>query len=295
MKYLKLRGGLEVARLIDIYLSFLLYMQRSDGRFHNSLHYNRRFADDVGSEDCMGRSLWASWYVLNSNLHRDKRMLAKEIFDRGFPWIPRFGSPRSNAFAILGLAQYRDAYLQDQNVVQNMRMLADRLINSYRRQVSEDWRWFEPYLTYANGRLCQALFETYVKTREQQYLHVAKESFDFLLGIQLIDDVFVPVGNMGWYKRGSDRELFDQQPIEAGCMVEAALAAHHSTGEKRYREVASTIFDWFLGRNSLGVVIYDLETGACRDGINPNGLNLNQGAEAIVSYLMARLDLEMAK
>ncbi len=295
LKYLKLRGNEDIAQLVDTYLSFLLYMQRSDGRFHNILGYNRRFRDRVGSEDCMGRSLWACGHVLTSDLPTEKKKLAKEIFDRGFPWIPRFSSPRSKAFAILGLAHYRDAYPKDENILQNMKMLADQLVMSYKRESSDNWRWFEPYLTYANGRLSQALFQAYLKTRDEQYLHYAKESFDFILSTQLIDGVFVPIGNNGWYKKGGKRALFDQQPIEAGCMVETALTAFRSTNDKKYEEAARTIFDWFLGSNSLGVMVYDSETGGCRDGINPDGLNLNQGAEAIVSYLMARLDLEMTK
>lgn len=295
VKYLKLRGDADVVDLMDIYLSFLLYMQRPDGRFHNVLGYNRRFRDRVGSEDCMGRSLWACGHVLTSDVPTEKKKLAKEIFDRGFPWIPRCSSPRSKAFAILGLAQYRDAYPQDENVVKNIKMLADQLVMNYRRESSDNWRWFEPYLTYANGRLSQALFETYLKTRDEQYLHVAKESFDFILSLQLINGIFVPIGNNGWYKKGGKRALFDQQPIEAGCMVETALTAFRSTNGEKYEEAAGTIFDWFLGSNSLRVMIYDPETGGCHDGITLNGLNLNQGAEAIVSYLMARLDLEMTK
>jgi hypothetical protein len=243
----------------------------------------------------MGRALWAAGWVVNSNFHQEKRMLAKEIFDKGLPWIPKSNSPRSKAFAILGLAQYQNAFPSDQNVIWNMRALADQLVSNYRHCASEEWSWFEPYLTYANGRLCQALFETYMKVHDEEYLQVAKRSFDFILDLQMLDNIFVPIGNRGWYKRGGERALFDQQSIEAGCMVEAALAAFHSTNESRYKEAAKTIFDWFLGRNSLGVMIYNSETGACYDGLTPVGPNLNAGAEAILSYLMSRLEIEMTK
>ena len=89
--------------------------------------------------------------------------------------------------------------------------------------------------------------------------------------------------------------MYDQQSVEAFCMTEATLAAYHATGKEEYREKAQIIFEWFLGRNSKSVMVYNAETGGCYDGITPSGLNLNQGAEATVSYLLARLDMEALK
>ena len=157
---------------------------------------------------------------------------------------------------------------------------------------SSDWCWFEPYLTYSNTRLSQALFRTYAVIGDERYLKIAKESFDFLAEVQVVDERFVPIGNRGWYKRGGQRALYDQQPIEASCMVETSLTAFHVTKEERYQGIAYTAFEWFLGKNTRNVMLYDPNTGGCYDGINPQGLNLNQGAEATISYLLARLELE---
>jgi len=270
-------------------------MQRPDGRMHNLLSYHRRFEDEVGSEDCMGRALWACGRTMNSNLHTEKKLISKEIFDKVFPWVPDFKSLRSKAFAILGLCHYYKAYPQDQNVILNMKALADQLLNNYKLESSSDWRWFEPYLTYVNGRLPQALFEAYENTHNERYLQTAKAALDFLLKVQMTDDVFVPIGNKGWYKRGEKRATYDQQSIEASCMVEAATAAFRATGDEKYRRTAHTIFNWFLGRNLQHVTVYNPKTGGCHDGITPKGLNLNQGAEATVSYLLARLELELIR
>lgn len=295
IKYHQIYGGSEIEKLIDVYLGFLFHMQRSDGKMHNFLSYNRQFIDDVGSEDCMGRALWACGCTMSSNLPIEKRLVSKEIFDKGFSWVPDFKSLRSKAFAILGLCHYQKAYPQDQNVILNMKALADQLLNNYKHESSADWRWFEPYFTYVNGRLPQALFEAYKNTNIKEYPQIAKESFDFSLEVQMIDDKFVPVGNNGWYRKGRERAMYDQQSIEASCMVEAALAAFRVTGDEEYRRTAQDIFDWFLGKNSQGVVVYNMETGGCYDGITPRGLNLNQGAEATVSYLLARLELAALK
>lgn len=295
IKYHQIYDGSEVEKLIGAYLSFLLHMQRPDGRMHNLLSYHRLFEDEVGSEDCMGRALWACGRTMNSNLHTEKKLISKEIFDKVFPWVPDFKSLRSKAFAILGLCHYYKAYPQDQNVILNMKALADQLLNNYKLESSSDWRWFEPYLTYVNGRLPQALFEAYENTHNERYLQTAKAALDFLLKVQMTDDVFVPIGNKGWYKRGEKRATYDQQSIEASCMVEAATAAFRATGDEKYRRTAHTIFNWFLGRNLQHVTVYNPKTGGCHDGITPKGLNLNQGAEATVSYLLARLELELIR
>ncbi|MGD8507070.1 MAG: hypothetical protein PVF15_10465 [Candidatus Bathyarchaeota archaeon] len=75
-------------------------------------------------------------------------------------------------------------------------------------------------------------------------------------------------------------------------MVEAALTGFRATKEKRYQKIAHTAYDWFSGKNSKNVMVWDPNTGACYDGITPQGLNLNQGAEATISYLLASLELE---
>jgi len=295
VKYQRLYNNPVARKLVDIYLSFLLYMQTQDGRFHNFLSYNRQFTDDFGSEDSIGRALWACGCIIDSNSSKQEKLAAKEIFDRGLMWIARFGSLRSKAFAILGLAHYRRAYERDQNVIPNIESLAHQLLQAYERESSLGWLWFEPCVTYANGRLPQALFEAFRVTSNKDYLRVAERSFNFILKLQVVDGKFAPIGNKGWCKRNGERALFDQQSVEASCMVEAALAASRATGDDEYRKEAYSIFDWFLGKNCKGVMIYNPKNGGCYDGITSHGLNLNQGAEATACYLMARLELEIDK
>jgi len=291
-KFLQLHGDSDVSNLANTYLSFLFHMQRPDGKFHNLLSYDRGFLDDVGSEDCMGRSLWACGYTVLASFSKGIRTTSKEIFDKGFRHSPTFKSPRAKAFTILGLCCYYEAFPNDHNLFKNIVSLSEQLLDSYQRASSSDWCWFEPYLTYVNARLSQALFRAYTVTGDERYLHTAKESFDFLVKVQIADEKFVPIGNRGWYKKDGQRALYDQQPIEASCMVEAALAAFQVTREEKYQKVAYIAFEWFFGKNTQSVIVYDATTGACHDGINPQGLNLNQGAEATISYLVARLELE---
>ncbi|MCX6725799.1 MAG: mannosyltransferase, partial [Candidatus Shapirobacteria bacterium] len=65
-----------------------------------------------------------------------------------------------------------------------------------------------------------------------------------------------------------------------------------ATNEKHYKELANIAFNWFLGNNVLEQVVYDRTTGGCYDGIGEKFINLNQGAESTISYLLARLSFE---
>jgi len=294
-KHSQIKGDSRSDRLIDTYLSFLLHMQRTDGKMHNFLSYDRSFLDDEGSEDCVGHTLWACGYVINSKLSAERKLLAKEMFDKAFRWACLFKSHRAIAFAILGLSCYHKAYTKDQNLARNIKMLSDKLLECYTNRRSSDWRWFEPYLTYSNGRLPQALFEAYRETKQAMYLRIAKESLKFLLEVQILNNIFVPIGNKGWYKRGKPRSIYDQQSVEAASMTEAALSAYRETGYCYFKTKGWTIFNWFLGKNTQRVFVYDSATGGCRDGITEKGLNLNEGAEATVCYLSARMELQGAK
>jgi hypothetical protein len=162
-------------------------MQRLDGKLHNLLNYARLFQDDVGSEDCMGRALWACGCTMNSNISEEKKRLSKEIFDQGFKWVSNFKSPRSIAYTILGLQHYQKAFPRDKNLDFNVRSLAHKLCEFYQCTSSPDWQWFESYLTYANARLPQALFEAYTTTKDPTYLKIGEDSLKFLIEEQIID------------------------------------------------------------------------------------------------------------
>jgi len=293
--YLMRFNDLTVKGLINNYLGLLFYMQRSDGKMHNFLSYDRKLLDEIGSEDCMGRTLWACGYCLDSKLPEETKFLSKDIFDKVFKWVFGFTSPRAKAFSIMGLFHYLKAYPDDQNLKLNIKALADQLVKQFEREASTDWDWFESCLTYSNARLPHSLFLAYEATGENSYLEVASKSMKFLISTQTMNKIFVPIGNGGWFRKGSKRARYDQQPIEASCTTDAAIAAYRSTKDEVYRGAAHSAFEWFLGENMKGLMLYDPENGSCCDGLTPQGLNLNRGAEATISYLQARLNLEELK
>ncbi len=282
----------EALSLANTYLTLLLYMQTPEGLFHNLLGFDRSFKDKVGSEDCIGRALWATGFTVGSEAPGDMRNAAKEIFDKGLPAVHGFTSPRAVAFTILGLYRYQQAFPDDGNLVENTATLARRLKTQFEAESVGEWRWFESYLTYSNPRLPQALFAAHESTGDGDCLRVAKSSLDFLIETQVLGGVFVPVGTRGWCTKDGVRAMYDQQPIEASCMVEASLAALDATGDEGYRDAALKAFGWYHGGNTLGVELYNFETGTSYDGITPEGLNQNQGAESTLSYYLAYLKLK---
>lgn len=202
-------------------------------------------------------------------------------------------SPRAMCFLILGYYFYNLANNSDSNL--NMiRSLADSLVSMFKENVTDDWKWFEQYLTYDNSKFPEALFYAYIGTKDEEYLKVADDSLKFLTSICFEKDIFVPIGQRGWYVKNSKRAYFDQQPIEASSMVEALLVANKITKNEEYKTRALKVFYWFLGRNALSQTLYNEYTGGCYDGLGESSININQGAESTLSYLLARLAIEEA-
>jgi hypothetical protein len=291
LKYYEVQRAPDVTDLIRIYLSFLLQMQKPDGAFTNLMD-SRLHLHGNALNDAQGQALWACGYAVQSNIEAGVRHLAKEIFDKGLRWSFISSSPRIKAYAIRGLHYYQKAFPSDPNVPSNLIALAEQLTTLYHTHGSRDWCWFEPYLTYANATLPHALFLAYESTGKKEFLTVAKATLGFLIKVQVIKGMFIPIGNKGWYQKGGKRAFYDQQPIEAAHMIEAASSALHLTGTKNYQQIAYLVFNWFFGKNLKGVVLYDQTTGGCFDGITPEGSNLNQGAESTIAYLLARTEIE---
>ena len=289
-------------RMLDLaknYLGFLHYVQKGNGKFHNFLDYGQGFLDEEGSEESWGRTIWAVGYAASLNMGGISQ-LSKEIFEKGSVQSKNLSSFRARAFFIFGLYQYPQATEKKKEL---MVSLLSPLLQSYeespeqkhqRRGYSgdKDWKWFEPELTYGNAHLPLAFFLAYDITKEKRFLNIGKESFDFLIQITTKEGFFLPIGNKGWFKNGKKRAIYDQQPIEAFSMIETACNAYRITGDEKYKKVALDAFAWFSGKNSEGILVYDPLTGGCCDGLKEGELNLNEGTESTLSYLLSALQIE---
>jgi len=281
-------GSARTGRLITTYLSYLHHSQREDGLFHNFMDYRRNIDSEPGSEDCAGRALWALGTAVRFGPDEGCRSLAKEMFDRGVGRALGFG-PRGCALAILGLVAYLEAEPGDGIARATLESLGRALIERFERQADDKWRWFEPKLTYENAVLPLALFEVARLTTDETALRVARETLAFLEEICFSDGYLTLIGNKGWYERGARRAVFDEQPVDAAAFVLAFHAAYAATGDHQYLALMRESFEWFLGANRLGLSLYDFSTAGCRDGLGEHGVNENQGAESLVSFLLALL------
>jgi len=275
------------------YLSFLEYAQEKDGRFKNNFK-NENEILDAYSEDAFGRAIWALGYTLNKI--KNKKMLKKtrELFDHSYKNINKLTSPRAKAFTIMGLYHVHKKF-PHKKLINKVKKLANTLTKLYKENSTEKWCWFEDNLTYANAKLPEALFLAYDLTKSDKYLEIAEKSLHFLSDIMFKEDILMPIGQNGWCSKDGRRSFFDQQPIDASVMVHAYITAYKTTKDKHYNEKAVLAFNWFLGQNHLNQMLYDETTGGCFDGLGKHSLNINQGAESTISYLMARLMLEEIK
>ena len=267
-------------------LAFILLMQSEDGRFHNIMDFSQRIIDEPTVGDHLGRAIWSAGAVINSDLPDGMKKPARHIFDRALPWGMASNFPRTRAYTCLGLAERLKADTADQNLVLNLAHLGNDLLKDLERNTTEDWEWFENQMTYDNARLSQALFAASEALGNQQFLAAAKRSLSFLILATTKNETHVPIGNNGWYTKGGISAAYDQQPVDAGVMVETTALAYKLTGEATYENAFRQALGWFYGLNTKTVAVYDQSTGACHDGITPTGLNENQGAESTISFLL---------
>jgi glycosyltransferase involved in cell wall biosynthesis len=291
-------GTKDYPNLSHRYLAFLWLAFNPDmGRFRNFLGYDRKWLEDTGSEDSHGRALWSLGKVLGCSRNAGLRGAAGRLFEAAVPAALTFTSPRAWAFCILGMQAYLDWFPGDRAIQGARNTLANRLLDIYERSHSETWKWFEKSLSYSNARLPQALILAGWRSGNQRMIEAGMDSLKWLVAQQHRDDaeVFVPIGSNGFFIEGSEKARFDQQPVEACATVSACLEVYRLTEEGLWFEEAQRVFRWFLGKNDLRVPLYDEITGGCKDGLHPDRINENQGAESTLSFLMALLEMHEAK
>ncbi len=273
-------------KLIYKYVSFLSYAQNPNGTFRNFMGYNREFLEEEGSEDCFGRCLWALGYTfVNSATPQNVKKAVWKLIEKALPNCQKLISPRAKAYAIIGLG-----YLDGENAKGYISKLATSLAEQYDHYKEGAWHWFEASMTYGNAVLPWAMFIAGQVTNKDQFQQIGFESLHFLENKTFHKEgYFKPIGCNGWLEKGKEAAKFDEQPVEACETTFAFLEAYKVSGEKKLLDRAKACFSWYYGKNSKNISLIDRETGGIYDGIEQDGLNLNQGAESVVSFWMAYL------
>lgn len=275
--------------LLQVYLSFIHYMQTDNGEFKNFMSYTKLSEEERGSEDSFGRTIMALGFLINDGPSHMLVRTGAEIFAKAWRHIDKLVSIRGIANSMIGLCQFIKYNYPDDLKTELVASLANKMVMMYEANKSNKWHWFEPVLTYDNGILPLALLNAYEITSNDTYLSVAIESMRFLESKVFHDSMLRPIGNNGWLVKDQEQAKFDQQGIDAMAMVLLYQQALRVTGDKKYLRRMYRSYQWFLGQNDLGLALYDPYTGGSADGLHSEGINLNQGAESTLAYWISHM------
>lgn len=278
-----------VLALLQVYLSFIHYMQTDNGEFRNFMTYTKVCLEERGSEDSFGRTIMALGFLANESPSKGLARTGADIFSRAYHHIDKLVSIRGIANSIVGVCQYIKYNYPDDLKTSLVVDLSNKMVRMYEYNKRNEWHWFEPILTYDNGILPLALLNAYEITSDETYLSVALESLHFLESKVFHNGILSPIGNQGWMERGKTRARFDQQGIDAMAMVLCYQQAFRVTRDDKYLKRMYQSYQWFLGKNDLSLSLYDPSTGGCADGLHSEGVNLNQGAESTLAYWISHV------
>lgn len=299
-QHFELTGNKPDITYIGIYLGFIKHCLQSTGHFLNYVNGEKQFTqqnNETNLEDSNGRAVWALGYLV-SLADRLPAGLGKEaaaILQITLPGSLHMNSTRAMAFTIKGLYYSQTKYPAARNIAL-ITALADRLVQMYRHEAEDGWQWFESYLTYANSILPEAMLCAWLATGKESYKEIARSSFHFLLSKTFSTKRIKVISNKSWLHKGKEPAqtvIGGEQPIDVAYTILALHKFYDVFKDEGYKRKMEISFNWFLGANHLHQVIYNPCTGGCYDGLEENYVNLNQGAESTVSYLMARITIEM--
>ena len=283
---------------ITKYFEFIKFCLQPEGYFLNYVDFNKNFTKQNSENlaDSNGRAIWAIGYLVSiSHLLPDELVEdANKTFQLSLSNVGKINSPRAMAFIIKGIYYSNTKNYSDDNIL-ILKHLTDKLVQMYKHESYEDWHWFESYLTYGNSILPEALLCAFLATNNQVYKEISKTSFDFLLSKTFYNNAIKVVSNKGWMLNNdlsNIEKIGGEQPIDVAYTILALSKFYETYKQPDYLEKLKIAFDWFLGKNHLHQIIYNPTTGGCYDGLEDTYINLNQGAESTVSYLMARLTIE---
>ncbi|MBX9731056.1 MAG: glycosyltransferase, partial [Sphingomonas sp.] len=272
-----------------IYASFIQHAWNPEAqRFRNFMNFDRSWCEEAGSEDSNGRTLWALGTTVRHARLLKHRDWAAALFDQTASMALELGSPRAQAFAMLGAAEMlgcHPGHALARTILE--RFSADHLalLSSARRP---EWEWFEIVLAYDNARLPEAMIRAGLALGRADLVETGVNTLDWIMARQTSPEGrFRAVGTESFGQPYAPPLLFDQQPLEAQATADACAAAFEATRDRRWIDEAHRAYRWFLGLNDLDLALATAQDGGCFDGLTPTGINRNQGAESILALQLA--------
>jgi Glycosyl transferases group 1 len=262
------------------------------GAFRNFMGYGRNWLEERGSEDSCGRALWALGTTALEGQSAPLRLWAHKLFGQASSSALAYGSPRAIAFAMLGANYLLRVDPGDRGASAILSRGANRLLDLFQQVRRVDWPWFESMLAYDNCRLSEAMIRAGLRLDRPELSACGLDSLGWIMARQTsTTGHFRPVGSDSFGRNFELPHPFDQQPVEVWAAIDACAAAYDATGSTEWLALARMAYGWFGGANDRGLAVGDPLSGSCRDGINPRGLNLNEGAESVLAYQLATLSV----
>ncbi|AEE53505.1 glycosyltransferase [Haliscomenobacter hydrossis] len=289
-------GDINDLEYLRIYLDFIQFCQQPAGDFLNYVDKAYLFTAQNSATnlaDSNGRAIWALGYLISRRALLPTALvtMAQGILHRALLQVEGMHSTRAMAFVIKGL-YYANLEKKSLHYVQLIKTLANRLVQMYRHESEQHWQWYEGYLTYANSILPEALLCAWLETGAEVYKETAEASFNFLLSRTFDKTRIKVISNQSWLHKGQESAVYGEQPIDVAYTIFTLSKFYDVFEDENHLHKMETAFNWFLGNNHLHQIIYNPCTGGCYDGLEEKQVNLNQGAESTLSYLMARLTME---
>jgi glycosyltransferase involved in cell wall biosynthesis len=287
-------GSQQLNAQAATYAAFLNHaFDRRRNRFRNFMDFDRHWLEEVGSEDCQGHALWALGLCVSQAGQGSFQALAAQLFEQALPVAAEFASPRAWAFTLIGIDEYLRRFGGDRRANQIRESLTAKLMQRYVDAATDEWHWFEDVVSYANAKLPHAMILSGRSLNNKDMLELGLKTLRWLTKVQTSEvRSFRPVGSNGFFPRGKERAMFDQQPIEAQATISACIEAYQATDDLVWIVEARRVFEWFLGRNDLGIALYDPGTGGCRDGLHMDRLSQNEGAESTLAFLLSLAEMQ---
>ena len=273
--------------LENLYFNYLVSARRDDGFFHNFKDCDNRWIveEPIALRDCLGRVMWGFSEFVSYKPESEMVRTAKELFFQALPIAKGVDTPLSIAFSLIALSKFPHAST-NRDIAFTGKDLALKFKGYFKKYSDSSWRWPSNYMTYCNARIPHSLMLWGNVAKDRDCLNLGLESLNFLIDKSFSQGIFEAVGNKGWYKKNGEKSKYDEQTIEAGSMVEACCYANLVTRDYRYNLNAQKAFSWFNGKNKKNIGMLE-SMGGVYDSITETGVNRNQGAESLLSYLMA--------
>jgi hypothetical protein len=213
------------------------------------------------------------------------------LFKMGLKAVEDIYHPRSLAYSILGLTHHSLVHGENE-VIELLKKKAEQLFSTFDKTIDNEWLWHDEKVSYGNSRVPQAMIFSGWYLKDEKMALRGLKILDWLIEKQFRGNIFSPIGNNGWLTP-ENKAQFDQQPLEANGMIDACLQAESYTGDDKYGSYALKALAWFTGDNDINVPVYDFSTGGSHDGVMANGINMNEGAESTISWLMSLQNISL--